>query len=66
MHGGDSFLIPSNPLEEINVGEFLHLVHISFGFDHLLVIEKNPGFFMPIDRDIFANECDVMPTRLSI
>ena len=29
----------SHSLEEVDVGEFLHLIHISLCFDHFLVVE---------------------------
>ena len=51
----------SYSLEKVDVGEFLHLVHISLGFDHFLVVEQDPGLASTfVSRDRFADECYVM------
>lgn len=51
----------SYPLEEIDVRKLLHLVHITFCFDHFFVIEKNPCFFLAVvDGNRFADECYVV------
>lgn len=52
----------SHSFEEVDVGEFLHLVHIALGFDYFLVVEEDPGLTSAFfGGDGFAYECHVVP-----
>lgn len=46
--------------EEVDVGEFLHLINVS-GFCHLLVIEENPRGLVLLRKDL-ADKGNVVAT----
>ena len=47
----------SQPFEEVNVGEFLHLVHVPLRPDDFFIVEEDPGFVAAlVGRDRFADE----------
>ena len=41
-HRGTPKVVRLDPLEEIHISEFFHLLHISLCLDDFLVIEQNP------------------------
>ena len=52
---GTKSIEPSDSREEIDVGEFLHLVYIALCFDYFFVIEEDPGFFF-FASDFFGGD----------
>jgi len=56
-----SLLLQHDPLEKVNIGKFLHLLHIlRLRFSDLFVIKQDPCLFVVFIWDFLANEGDVV------
>lgn len=57
----------AHSLEEIDVGEFLHLLDIPFRFNDFFIVEQHPRLAFVVGcRDLFADEGDVVAARRRI